>query len=319
MSREVLKIYAEPAIEPVSLQDIKSHLRLDSGSIDDNLSPSQSIAPGSHAVTVGYALIGSYVDVLGYSAEVIFDSGTNQATGTVDIKIQESDDHSTWTDWAGGAFTQVTTANDNAIYKKSYTGSKQYIRVVGKVLLAACEFGVSIVRYASDTTEDTLLSTLITAARKEVEKITHRALITQTWDLWLDEFPSESFIKVPKGKLQSITSFAYTDSGGTTTTMTATTDYLVDTNSDPGRIVLPYGVSWPSPILYPMNPIAIRFVCGYGLTAADVEAGLRTAIKMMVEDMYNSRDAKTILPIAQTITENKTVMNLLIPYTLWEF
>ncbi|MFH0894766.1 MAG: hypothetical protein V2A54_10045, partial [Bacteroidota bacterium] len=158
--------------EPISLQELKEWLRLNSGSFADNFIAVQSIAPGSHAVTVGYTLEGAYADVLGYSAVVILDSGTNGTitgppllTGTVDIKIQESDDHITWIDWTGGAFTQITTANDNAIYEKAYTGSKQYIRVVGKVLLAACEFGVQIAKYSSDVTEDTLLTSIISTAR----------------------------------------------------------------------------------------------------------------------------------------------------------
>ena len=318
--REVLKIYTEPAIEPVSLQDIKQHLNQDSGSVADNLTITQSIAPGSHAIADNYTThVGASASVLGISSIVILDAGTNGAGGTVDVKIQESDDNSTWTDWSSGAFTQITTANDNVIYEKEYTGTKQYIRVVAKVLVAACEFGVQIIKYSSDTSEDALLSILITAARKDVEKITHRQLITATWDKWLDKFPDTNYIKIPKGKLQSITSISYTDSGGTLTTMTVTTDYLVDTNSDPGRIVLPYGVSWPSPVLYPMNPIAIRFVCGYGTTAASVEEGIRTAIKMMVEDMYALRAAQNVLQGYGSITENKTVMNLLIPYILWEF
>jgi uncharacterized phiE125 gp8 family phage protein len=314
----ILKQYLAPAIEPVSLQDIKEHLRLDSGSLSDNLSPLQSIVPGSHAVTVGYALLGTYADVLGYQAVVILDSGTNAATGTHDLKIQESDDHTTWTDWTGGAFTQVTTANDNAIQKISYTGAKQYIRVVSKVLLAACEFGVQVVKYAGDTTEDTILAAMITASRQQVEAITRRALIMQTWDAWLDSFPVKDHIDLPFGQLQSVTSLAYTDSTGTVTTMTVTTDYIVDDDSDPGRIVLPYGVSWPSATLHPVNPIAIRFVCGFGSNASDVPAAIRTAIKMLAEDLYNNRSA-TNTQAAGNVMENKAVMSLLWPYRIWSF
>ncbi len=312
-----LKVYSEPAIEPVSLQELKNHLRLSSGSFADNLTTVQSIAPGSHAIANNYTThVGTAVDVLGYSAIVNFDAGTNGATGTVDVKIQESDDNVTFTDWTGGAFTQVTTANDNIIYEKAYTGSKRYIRPVAKVLLAACEFGVSIAKFASDATEDDLLTAIITAARQHAEAITRRQLITATWDAFLDEFPDVDYIKLPFGNLQSITSIAYTDSAGTVTTMTVTTDYLVDTNSEPGRIVLPYEGSWPSFTAYPVNPIAIRFVCGYGSTAASVKAGIRTAIKMIAEDLYENRETQII---GQTIVQNKAAENILGPFRLWEF
>lgn len=320
-----LKLYSPPAIEPVSLQDMKLHLRMDSGSFGDNLSTVQSIAPGNKAIANNWTThAGASADVLGLSAIVNLDSGTNGATGTVDVKIQESDDNTTWNDWTGGAFTQITTANDNAIYEKAYTGAKQYIRAVAKVLLATCDFGVSILKYSGDTTEDDLLTALITAARQQVETITQRALITQTWDLFLDGWPDgnshcyEPFIVLPYGQLQSVTSITYTDSAGAVHTMTPTTDYLVDASSDPGRVVLPYGVSWPSFTAYTVNPIAIRYVAGYGSTTASVPAGIRAAIKMLCEDLWNNRSA-THTQAAGNVTENKVVLNFLYPFRLWGF
>jgi uncharacterized phiE125 gp8 family phage protein len=386
-----LKIYVEPACEPVSLQDIKNHLRLDSGSFSENLTTVPMIPSGSHGVSAIYTLretmtldvapggagwaagdtitgnassktcqivevlttktyivwnrsgtytlgeiltngtatadqgltfptfTSTYTDVLGLSAVVTLDSGTNLATGTVDAKIQECDTATgTYTDWTGGAFTQVTTANDNAIQEIAYTGSKQFIRVVAKVLVAACSFGIQVQKYSSDATEDTILTALVTAARQYVEAVTRRQLISATWDLYLDRFPCHNFINIPLGKLQSITSMAYTDSDGTVTTMGVTTDYLVDSSSEPGRIVLPFSGSWPSSTLYTVNPIAIRFICGYGTTAASVPAAIRSAIKMTVEDMYANRSAvHTRTTSFSAVTENKTVMNLLFPYRLF--
>jgi uncharacterized phiE125 gp8 family phage protein len=314
----VTKIYAEPAIEPVSLQELKEHLRLDSGSFADNLTTVQSLAHGSKAIANDYIThVGAGVDVLGYQAVVLLNSGTNDATGTVDAKIQESDDNATWTDWSGGAFTQVTTANDNAIQEKAYTGTKQYIRVVAKVLLAACVFGADVSKYASDATEDAILTAIITAARQQAEAFTKRAFITQTWNGYLDEFPVCNSIALPWGNLTTLTSIAYTDSAGTVTTMTVTTDYLVDTVQEPARIVLPYGVTWPALTLHPVNPIAIRFVCGYGATAASVPAAIRTAIKMIAADLYAERGEKIIGNV--TVVDNDAANMLLYPFRLWEF
>jgi len=196
-----------PTLEPITLAELKLHLRMDSGSFADNIDETQSIAPGSHAIADNYTThAGDTVEVLGYTAIVNLIAGTNGAGGTggtVDCKIQESDDDSVWTDWSDGVFDQVTTATDEDTFEKAYTGTKRYIRTVAKVLQDACEFGTLIIRLTATSVEDDLLNAIITAAREHVEDITRRALLTQTWNYYLDRFPSTNFIKLPFGNLQS--------------------------------------------------------------------------------------------------------------------
>uniref|UniRef100_A0A6M3JW91 Putative head-tail connector n=1 Tax=viral metagenome TaxID=1070528 RepID=A0A6M3JW91_9ZZZZ len=304
-----------PTIEPISLSELKLHLRLDSGSLADNLNESQSLKPDNYVVAGDYVThVGTGIDVLGYDAIVILNSGTNGASGTVDVKIQESDDDSTYTDWTGGTFTQVTEANDNAIQEKQYTGIKQYIRTVAKVLVAACDFGTTIIRNNPQSAEDDLLNDLIETARGYVEDITKRVLLTSTWDYYLDEFPSANYFELPFGNLQSVTHLKYTDSDGDQTTMTVTTEYLVETNGDQyGRIVLPYAETWPSFTAYTSNPIVCRFVCGW--TAASlIPTRIRTAVKMIAAKLYESRGDDII---GHMVTEDKFFMNLLASHRLW--
>jgi len=45
--------------------------------------------------------------------------------------------------------------------------------------------------------------------------------------------------------------------------MTENTDYIVDVDTEPGKIYLPYATSWPSFVPYPHNAVLIRGVCGY--------------------------------------------------------
>jgi len=312
----MLVLKTAPTEEPITLAELKLHLRLDSETLAGNLTPYTSLASSSHAVQDNYTVhVGTGIDVLGKESIVYLRPVNNGTGGTVDAKIQESDDNATWTDWTGGAFTQVTALNDNAIQEKEYTGTKAYIRVVAKVLVAACEFGADVIVNSAVTADDDLLTAIIQASREHIEDITRRALLTQTWYYYLDEFPDVDFIKLPFGNLQSVTSIKYKDSDGTETTMTVTTDYLVETNGEGiGRIVLPDGETWPTDSLYPSNPITIEFVCGW-TAAASVPQKIKAALKLMCTDLYVNREGQ--VASAYLFKENPTVMALLNSSRLW--
>ena len=299
--------YVAPTVEPITRAELLTHLKLDSGSVDSNLTLTQSLAYGSKAIADNYTVhVGTGIDVLGKQADVIVHHGTNAATGTVDTKIQESDQLATgYTDWTGGAFTQVTTANDNQDHKKAYTGTKQYIRTVSKVLLAACEFGTSVLVNSAVTAEDDDLTDLIMEGRQEVEDGTGRYLLTQTWDYSLQEWPDKDFIKLPGGNPQTVSSVKWKDTAGTETTLTAGTDYIVQTNGPwVGRVFLPYGVSWPSGSLYPSDPIVIRFVAGW-TTAANIPKNIKRAVKLAAEDSYRHYNRHDVLgPAIKNLLRN---------------
>jgi uncharacterized phiE125 gp8 family phage protein len=284
------KVYTAVTTEPVSLAEAKLHLRLTSETFSGDTATYQSIKPGSQSVVASYGLVGTAIDVLGKTAIVNLNAGACGTGGSVAAKIQESDDNTNWSDFTGGGFTTVTEANDNAIQEKEYTGTKQYIRVVATVAVIACSFSVDVVVKSGDSTEDNLLSVLITAAREYCEGYTGRALATQTIEAYLDEFPCGDCIELPRPPLQSVTSVKYTDSAGTETTMTVTTQYLVDADSDVGRIVLPYGVSWPSFTEYPVNPIKIKYVCGYYASNL-IPKSIKQAMLLLIGHWYANREA----------------------------
>lgn len=285
-----LKLITGPAIEPVSLAEVKQHLRLDSGTFADEISTTQSIAPGSHAVVPAYGLEGAAVEVLGYNVLVILDAGDCSA-GTVTVKLQHRDAVTdAWEDVSSGSFAAVTAANDNQAYELAYTGGRRYLKPASTVAAGACSFGVSIVLGSTVSTEDTLLSALITTAREYCEGFQNRAYIVQTWELILDNWPYGDSIDIPLPPLQSITSIKYKNSTGIEATL-ATNQYIVDPDSYLGRLVLAYGCTWPNAVLYPAGAIRVRFVAGYGDAATDVPQRVKQAMLLLIAHWYKNREA----------------------------
>lgn len=311
------KLITAPVIEPITLTDLKLHLRLDSETFSGNVTSYNSLTAGSHAINTDYTHVGTGIDVLGKEAIVYLRPVNNGSGGTNDTRIEESDSLSTgYTVWSGGTFTQVTESNDTTIQEIQYTGSKRYIRTTSKVLVAACEFGTDILVNESTIAEDDLLTAIIYAGIEHVENITRRKLLTQTWEYYLDEFPEDDFIKIPFGNLASVTSIIYKDSDGTETTMTVNTDYLVETNGEGiGRIVLPYGITWPTFTAWPSKPITIKFVCGW-TAAASVPYVIKVALKLICADMYENREGKVLSSF--NYQENKAVNALLASCKLWD-
>lgn len=133
----------------------------------------------------------------------------------------------------------------------------------------------------------TTLELLIAGAVAFVEDYTWRALITQTWDYFIDEWPKSGIIELPKAPLQSVTGVYYTPNDDTEEEFS---DYLVDTDSEPGRVVLKKYEAWPTDTLTPSNPIRIRFVAGYGTTAASVPVRIKQAILLHIAENYDVID-----------------------------
>lgn len=143
----------------------------------------------------------------------------------------------------------------------------------------------------TDTSEDSYLTSLITVAREYCETKQNRAYITQSWELSLPRFPGvkSRVIEIPKGKLQSIDSFSYKNYSGVITNLTQDVDYVVSNRGILGRISPPFGKVFPIVILYPLDPIVIKFTCGYGNNPTDVPARVRQAIILLVSHWYENR------------------------------
>jgi uncharacterized phiE125 gp8 family phage protein len=127
-----------------------------------------------------------------------------------------------------------------------------------------------------------------------------RKLIVQTVTEYFDGWPSGRALVLPYGQLQSVTSLRYRDENGDWQTV-STSDYVVETADDPGRIVLDDDASWPSETLYESKPVEVVYSCGYGSMAGDVPAAIRRGIMLMVNEAYESRDSVIIGTIVKRL------------------
>lgn len=163
--------------------------------------------------------------------------------------------------------------------------------------------------------DNSMVSALIVAAREYCEAFQNRAYVTQTLELTLDHFPHHRFrplmydlpfyeearsvrqkrhhhnmIKLLMPPIQSVATITYTDDTGVTTTLDPST-YIVDTDTEPGRIVPVHGQHWPNVCLQPINGVRVRYVAGYGDTAAAVPSAVKQSMMMLVDHWYENREA----------------------------
>lgn len=149
-------------------------------------------------------------------------------------------------------------------------------------------------------TEDSAeVEALIPAARLDVENEAWRSLITQTWELRLDNFLDCMWLERPP--VQSVTSVKYLDADNVEQTL-APSVYTVDIYSTPGRVELAKDQVWPT--TYDVsNAVTIEFIAGYGLAAA-VPAVFKQAIKVRLADYYENRESHVIGSAVNTIPGN---------------
>ena len=132
--------------------------------------------------------------------------------------------------------------------------------------------------------EDSLIDSLITAARVYCEGVQNRAYVEQTLELTYDKFPAPVFY-LPRPPLRSVESIKYTDKDGTEHIVDSD-NYITDTASFKGRVSLKYGESWPSVILQPIAAVKIRFTAGYD----EVPQTAKQAMLLLIGHWYVNRE-----------------------------
>ena len=169
----------------------------------------------------------------------------------------------------------------------------------------------AFLRIDSDYDDDnTYITSLINVATQVVEEFTRRRLMTQTYNIFYDEFPP--YIDLQVGDVASVTHIKYYDADNTLQTLAAS-NYDVDTKVRPGRIYQSETGDFPNTYERP-NAVEVEFIVG--ATDSDVPAPIVQAIYIIVGRYYENR--QDVVMGTQVNELPLMVDHLLTPYRLLE-
>jgi len=134
--------------------------------------------------------------------------------------------------------------------------------------------------------DDTYIQSLISVARDHIEQDIQRAIATQTWELTMTTFPTDTnVITLYFGPVQSIVSIIYDDADGVAQTMDPAT-YWLDTSWLPAKLM---GINaWPATSTT-SEAVRVQYVAGYG--GNPIPSSLRHAMLMLIGEWYDNREA----------------------------
>jgi len=155
-----------------------------------------------------------------------------------------------------------------------------------------------------DSVDERNLQPMVESSRRYAEEYLNRSLMSQTLILYLDGFSErydplwegikvgpymnyyKDYVVLPKPPVASVTSVITYDDADTATTFAAS-KYYVDTASEPARIVLRTGESFPT-ALRVANAIQVTYVAGHS-SPYNVPEPIRLGILQHTAYLYEHR------------------------------
>lgn len=170
---------------------------------------------------------------------------------------------------------QLSLVKDSTVEPVSTSDAKSHLRV-------------------SSTSEDSLIGGYVKAARQSIERWTARPMVNQDWKLQLDDFPIGDIIPLHRVPLASTSiTITYHPSSGGSKTLSGTS-FFVDTDAEPGRVVLKSSESWPSTDLRDRAAVDVQFTAGYGTSSTDTPRAYRQAVFLTIGHWYENRQSVTL-------------------------
>jgi len=139
----------------------------------------------------------------------------------------------------------------------------------------------------STSLHDTLIGNQVSAARQWFESYTGTAVITQTITQIWDCTPQNWLFELAVGPVTGTPTVSYKDSDGTYQTWSSS-NYTLDTVSNPARIIKLATAAWPTIGYFPAV-WKVVYSAGYA-SAAAVPEDIVNAILMMTGFFYENRE-----------------------------
>lgn len=151
----------------------------------------------------------------------------------------------------------------------------------------------------SVSTDDTFLNNAITTSREYYEEVTDRFLMPRTVRMALKSFPPIRQVELAGSVVRSITSVQYYDSDNALQTLSSSKYDLFD-YFYPNALILDSSEAWPD-TYERENAVIITYEGGFA-TASDVPQKSKTAILLMVAELFTNREASSVTGTVSTLT-----------------
>lgn len=159
-------------------------------------------------------------------------------------------------------------------------------------LVTTDEFKEHVHEDLSDSGNDDVIDAMIDAATKWAERYVGLRFMPGVCVYTLNKFP-EGKIILPRPIIQNMTSFTYLNTGGTSSSLTQTTDYTL--KAALGELVPAYGKSWPAH-RESQSSVQITYDSGFSASSAaavnqrdSVPNDIKLAVKMLAAHWYEFR------------------------------
>jgi uncharacterized phiE125 gp8 family phage protein len=152
---------------------------------------------------------------------------------------------------------------------------------------------------AISAVEDDLIEAWIMAATQYFEEQTGRPIMRATFEEWMDAFPVETKIELPRTPLRTVLAVEYvSDDDGTLTsfgdgaspeTVSWQAGYPEGTYARRGWVEPIYNVRWPTTARVQSGAVRIRYEAGYADTTDEVPELIKAILLLMVGQMDQFR------------------------------